>query len=323
MSFSQSGGNFSSPQFSQAPDFQPYQHAKLNPMPEERPGLMSLLAQSLGSGLGEGVAGGIQQQLKRSALDKMLSNINPNMSPKERLLTVAGSDAETQPLIQNYFDQQDLQRQQQEKLQREAASQQQKNAFELQKQERAHEFKVIENQRREEAKAINSAQKIKKNSPAGKLDEEEKVGVQKTFDRMANLLGQGRLGNPITTGGPLNRQRQEDMAEFDSLNIQLESIAKEMVSKGVLAKDRFKFMIDNLPNAANSDRENKGKLKAVAQILGLDVKELNKELSSRKNIPKVFKSGPPPADKFNGRIITNPETGERMQSNGSEWMRIE
>ena len=109
MSFSQSGGSFSGPQYSQAPDFQPYQYAPLNPMPEERPGLMSLLAQSLGSGLGEGVAGGIKQQLKRSALEKMLANVNPNMSPKERLLTVAGADESTQPVLQDYFKQIDKQ----------------------------------------------------------------------------------------------------------------------------------------------------------------------------------------------------------------------
>ncbi len=323
MTFFQSSPTYGEPQATRAPEFSPYQRAYVPPPEPEQPGLFSMLAKSLGGGLGEGVAGGVQQQLKRSALDKMLSNINPNMSPKERLLTVGSADAETQPLIRDYFQQQDLQRQQQAKLEQDAAQQQEKNAFELQKQERAHQFKLVENEKREEAKAINGAQKIKKGSPAAKLDDEEKVQVQKTFDKMADLLQQGRLGSSILTGGVFNRQRQEDMAEFDSLNIQLESIAKEMVSKGVLAKDRFKFMIDNLPNAENSDRANQGKLKAIAQILGLDSKELFKAASSKSNVPKVFKKGPPPAARFTDKIIVNPDTGERMRSNGTEWVRVE
>ncbi len=322
MSFFQSHPQFSGPQYSQAPEFPVFQR-QYQQMPEQSPGLMNQLAQSLGSGLGEGVAGGIRQQLKRSALDKMLSNVNPNMSARERIGLIASADPETQPIIKDYFEQQDLQRQQQLKLQQEQQKQQEKNTFDFEKQQRAHEFKLIENQRKEEVKAQNRVEKIKKNSPAGKLEEEEKVQVQKTFDRMADLLQQGRLGSSILTGGIFNRQRQEDMAEFDSLNIQLESIAKEMVSKGVLAKDRFKFMIDNLPNAENSDRANQGKLKAVAQILGLDSKELFKNLPSKSHIPKIFKNGLPPASKFSDKILVNPETGERMRSNGSEWIKVE
>lgn len=98
-------------QYSQQADPQPFPWAYQMPQQQEKkPGLMDILSQSLGTGLGEGIAGGIQQQLKRSALDKMLSNINPNMSPQERLLSVASADESTQPILQDYFKQLDKQK---------------------------------------------------------------------------------------------------------------------------------------------------------------------------------------------------------------------
>lgn len=69
------------------------------------------------AGIESGITGGIQTALKRSALDKMLNNLNPNMSPRERLMTVAGADAETQPLLQEFFKQEDARKIQQQQQQ--------------------------------------------------------------------------------------------------------------------------------------------------------------------------------------------------------------
>lgn len=69
------------------------------------------------AGIESGITSGIQQQLKRSALDKMLNNLNPNMSPRERIGVMAQADAETQPLLQELWKQEDAQRVQQQQQQ--------------------------------------------------------------------------------------------------------------------------------------------------------------------------------------------------------------
>lgn len=71
------------------------------------------------SGIESGVAGGIQAALKRSALEKMLSSVNPDMSAKDRLGLILNSDPKYASAIQQTFKQQDAQRvqQQQQKAQ--------------------------------------------------------------------------------------------------------------------------------------------------------------------------------------------------------------
>ncbi len=268
MSFSQSGGNFSSPQFSQAPDFQPYQHAKLNPMPEERPGLMSLLAQSLGSGLGEGVAGGIQQQLKRSALDKMLSNINPNMSPKERLLAVGSADAETQPLINDYFKQQDLQRktQQEQEFEREKLSIQHKNKLEQQAAKPAPKSEV---------------QKVLDQRKAGMIADTIE-DIPKIESAKGDLARLRQLSKKLTGVGGYAKSlfNTESAAEFNTLGVStIKPVLKSFNPVGAIPQQKIDMIIDKFsPKASDLATTQEGKFKTLERIAGQAERRANKLL---------------------------------------------
>lgn len=328
MSFFQSTPSYGGPITSQAPDFQGYQKA-LTPQFQQQPGLLDMLAQSAGSGLGEGVASGIQQHVKNAVLEKALSKVKPNMSALERQRVLGGAGPEAEPYINSIFQQEAAQNklQQEQEFERQKLEAQNRNKLEQEEIRNRNKLQQEEakNKNRIEIEQIKAASKVKKGGPASKLPEEEKAGVQQTFDRMTDILKEGRLGSAILTGGTFNRQRQEDAAEFDALNIQLESIAKEMVSKGVLAKDRFKFMIDNLPNSADSDRKNQGKLKAISKILGLDASQLySKENSKEKKFEpgQALEKFPSASSIGANAIITDNETGQRFISDGKTWKKL-
>lgn len=99
--------------------------------------------------------------------------------------------------------------------------------------------------------------------------EEEKATVK---EDLSNVLGQmsetllgGNLG--ITAKKYISPQGRRDKQYFDSLGVQLESIAKDMVSKGVLARDRFNYLLKNLPGSDKTDAANAGALEAWSDEL--------------------------------------------------------
>ena len=99
MSFSQSQAHYEKPQFSQAPDYEPYRYQYQQPQPQPRqPGLMDMLATSLGSGLGEGVAAGIRQQTRRGALERALGGLS-TMTPEQKTRLYAESDQDTRDAL--------------------------------------------------------------------------------------------------------------------------------------------------------------------------------------------------------------------------------
>jgi len=214
MSFSQSGGGFSGPQFSQAPDYQPYQYAKLNPMPEEQPGLFSMLAKSLGTGLGEGVAGNIQQKLKESVLEKALNQVKPNMSALEKARLLGTSGPEAEPYLNSIF-------------QNEAAQKkiQQEQEYEQKKAQQQHQYKLIqEKEKAQYAKEKNEQQnlhkleQIKVKPVKGSKDitsPEEHETLQESFDQISNLYASGNIGYQASWT-PVESYR-EAKAELNSL----------------------------------------------------------------------------------------------------------
>lgn len=160
--------------------------------------------------------------------------------------------------------------------------------------------------------------------------------VQQVFNRQAELLNQGRLGAKWLPSA-WSRQGAQDRAEFDALNKTLEGIAKDMVSKGQLSDERFKFILKNLPNSDEDDRKNIGRLKAVALELGLDEGALQQErdshsfekssFASKKNaLPQVdtsFEKMPSAAKaKEWGRgAVIEDDNGTEYISDGTTWKK--
>ncbi len=116
--------------------------------------------------------------------------------------------------------------------------------------------------------AFNAYQKLKNEHIKEQEKIETKESLQETLNSMAKTLSDGNLGYDLSG---LTEQGREDRQYFDSLGVQLESIAKDMVSKGVLAKDRFKYLLDNLPSAGKTDASNRGALKAWGKTLGIHI----------------------------------------------------
>lgn len=99
-----------------------------------------------------------------------------------------------------------------------------------------------------------------------KVKQHEEVGT--VLNSLADTLAKGNLG--YTPARYLKAEGRRDAQYYDSLAVQLESIAKEMVSKGVLAKDRFAYLIGNLPSADKTDAENAGAIEAWSDNLGVE-----------------------------------------------------
>lgn len=235
-------------------------------MQQRQPGLMDLLGQGFAQGAGQGLMQGVQGAMQKMALQKAIGMLPKEGSLVEQLNAISQADPEAQQfLLQNYLPALQQQKQLQQQIER---NRQEKLA------QREHELEKI---RLQNLGKLEAAQVRTKKGQKELETPEQKSELQGVIDRQIDILNKGNLGNPLTTFGALSRERQEDIGEFDSLNVALESIFKDMVNKGAMSDARFKFMIKNLPSAHDSDRKNKGKLKAIGQILDVDVSRLQKK----------------------------------------------
>lgn len=121
-------------------------------------------------------------------------------------------------------------------------------------------------------------------------EEEKKVAHQDVTNVLNNLtdtLKGGRLGY---TAKRVTAEGRRDAQYFDSLAVQLESIAKDMVSKGVLARDRFAYLLSNLPSSGKTDAANAGALEAWSDELKVPRPEgLESLYKKEKKSPKAQK----------------------------------
>lgn len=102
--------------------------------------------------------------------------------------------------------------------------------------------------------------------------------AQKAYNRMAELLKKGNIGYGSGIYALTGGKTAEDIGEFSSLSGALESILKDKVSKGVLSKDRFNYIVETLlPKPTDRQATIKGKLKGLAEILELDSSVLGDE----------------------------------------------
>lgn len=130
---------------------------------------------------------------------------------------------------------------------------------------------------------------------SGMKAEEEKVqskeNLQGILKGMSETLLGGNLG--YTPSRITSAQGRRDAQYFDSLGVQLESIGKELVSKGVLSAPRFAYLLSNLPSAKKSDATNAGAIEAWADELkvprpeGLESLYKEKPKTSKKKSAKA------------------------------------
>lgn len=101
-------------------------------------------------------------------------------------------------------------------------------------------------------------------------------GLQDVFNEMSSLVAQNAPGIGISPGTflGLNRKGVENRAYFDTMRAKFEAALLPLVNKGSLAKERFNYIMSNIPQGSDSQRVIAGKLKALAKDLDLDASAL-------------------------------------------------
>jgi hypothetical protein len=121
--------------------------------------------------------------------------------------------------------------------------------------------------------AFRAYEVLEKNEEKKQEGIKTKENLSSTLGEMVNTLLEGNLGY---TGKRFGKKGRRDVQYFDSLNTQLESIGKDMVSKNILSAPRFAFLLGNLPSSKNTDATNAGALEAWAKELDLDIPGIEK-----------------------------------------------
>lgn len=96
--------------------------------------------------------------------------------------------------------------------------------------------------------------------------------TQNVFNEMASLLASNAPGigiAPFTAIGT-SPKGAENRAYFDTMRARFEAALLPLVNKGALSKERFNYILSNIPKASDRQRVIYGKLKALANDLNLD-----------------------------------------------------
>lgn len=120
---------------------------------------------------------------------------------------------------------------------------------------------------------------------------------QKSFNGLVGLLKKGNVGygSGAISMLPGTGKTQEDIGKFSTLTGGLESMLVDMVSRGTLSNTRFKYITETLlPKPGDRQEIIRGKLKGLAEILGLDASALGikssnqpKEMNNNENKPSL------------------------------------
>lgn len=156
-------------------------------------------------------------------------------------------------------------------------------------------------------KALETTRKAR-----GEMAEEGKLKQigQEAFDTMSNILKKGNLGRTSKVRGFFGGETGEDVGAFQSATGALESMLVDMVSRGTLSNARFKYITETLlPKPDDTEAAIRGKMKALAPMLGLSAESL---------LGKKEKEMPAQA-----RRARDPKTGRVIEWTGSGWRDVE
>jgi hypothetical protein len=134
--------------------------------------------------------------------------------------------------------------------------------------------------------AFNAYKHLKEERAKEKDISQRQSNLKGALSEMVQTLLKNNLGY---TARRATAEGRRDAQYFDTLGVQLESIGKEMVSKGVLSAPRFAYLLSNLPSANKTDASNAGALEAWHKELGLEVPEELKSLYESKSKKKASK----------------------------------
>lgn len=165
-------------------------------------------------------------------------------------------------------------------------SQEEKNAFarEMQGEKYGLESKLQQEKFGHQKELANEElSRVKPQSPSEikQAHEEEETKnskdiAQKSFNGIVGIVKRGNVGLGSGIKSSLfGGKRSEDMGKFKSLLGGLESMLTHMVTKGTLSDQKFKYIKnDLLPSPTDRKDEIIGKLKGIAELLGLDASSL-------------------------------------------------
>jgi hypothetical protein len=157
-------------------------------------------------------------------------------------------------------------------------------------------------------------EKEKEERKRGVITPETKTRLSDVFKRQDELLKSGNVGMRKTISAQFSEQGRQDRAEFDTLSASIEAALMPLVSKGTLAKDRFKYIMSLLPKATDTIGGIKGKIKALKRELQvIDQESPQSSENSTENTEKK--------ELQIGQTATNPKTGVKIEWTGSNWRK--
>jgi hypothetical protein len=137
--------------------------------------------------------------------------------------------------------------------------------------------------------AFNAYQSLKGSYQKEEEQQTKHQDLGNLLNKMSDTLKKGKLGYSIKKFATPEGRR--DASYFDALGVELESIAKDMVSKGVLARDRFAYLLSNLPSSGKTDAANAGSIEAWADELKLPRPEGLESLYKKSDVLMVDPEG--------------------------------
>lgn len=127
--------------------------------------------------------------------------------------------------------------------------------------------------------AIKEVLKPNKEKIAKEEKEENKKVTQNAFNNLVELIPEVGKSGILTS--KLGGNTAKAYAKFNTLTGALEAHLVDMVSRGALSKERFKYIVETLlPKPSDTQNEIKGKLEALAIDLQLDDSLLRGESTS-------------------------------------------
>lgn len=131
--------------------------------------------------------------------------------------------------------------------------------------------KKIKERENLEKKLEKLTEKYKKSEEEIKFKKESQQEMQSIFDDLMSFVEEDKIGffNPLK--GMFGGQTRQASEAFDLRARMLESIFRDkLFPKGVLSKERFNYLIQNIPKSSDLLDATKGKLLAIAKELKLD-----------------------------------------------------
>lgn len=98
--------------------------------------------------------------------------------------------------------------------------------------------------------------------------QESENPAQGVFNEMSRMVAQNLPGIGISLTGGIGPEASENRAMFNSMRSRLEGALLPLVNKGALSKERFNFILDQIPKASDRQRTIVGKLRGLSQALG-------------------------------------------------------